>query len=187
MKNKIFAFIFFFHLFLVSVFSKSKFKNETFSNRVILSAGIKNFDLSSQKIGSFTFKYEKSLFKNIAIAPFLSYYASNNLSQWKLQNRSFEKFNSSQSYIPIGVLSKFYLDNILHLNSSFDFYIGNSVSLAINKNSSRSIFFGKDMLQNFDLKLISNFNFGIHYHLNKNCGVFFEGSTGVSNIGIFLN
>ncbi len=118
--------------------------------------------------------YEFGLAKNFTLAPFITFYSYAD--------------NNYRTYVtPIGGKGTFYLDDILHAGSHWDFYAAGSLGFAVvstrwdsNYNGDRTYFQSTD-------PLYLDFHIGTEYRISRNLGIFLDLSTGISTIGIALH
>jgi hypothetical protein len=118
--------------------------------------------------------YEFGLARNLTLAPFLTLF-------------SYADNNYRSIVTPIGVKGTFYLDDILHAGSRWDFYAAGSLGFAIVSTTWDVNYYGDRTYYQSTNPLYLDFHLGTEYKLSSHVGAFLDLSTGVSTIGIAIH
>lgn len=122
----------------------------------------------------FDINYEFGVARNFTLAPFLTLY-------------SYSDPNYNELVTPIGVKGSFYLDELLHAGSRWDFYVAGSLGVALVSTTWNANYYGDRTYYRSVDPLYLDFHLGTEYHISRNIGVFLDLSTGVSTIGIAIH
>lgn len=118
--------------------------------------------------------YEFGIARNFTLAPFLTFY-------------SYSADHYRSTVTPIGAKGTFYLDQLLHAGSHWDFYAAGSLGFALVNTTWNANYTGDRTYYSEASPLYVDFHLGTEYHLTNNLGVFLDLSTGVSTIGIAIH
>ncbi|MDR3653717.1 MAG: hypothetical protein P4L34_12200 [Paludibacter sp.] len=121
----------------------------------------------------FDINYEFEVARNFTLAPFLTLY-------------SYSDPNYTALVTPIGVKGSYYLDQLLHAGSRWNFYMAGSLGIAIVNTSWNANYTGDRSYYTAANPLYLDFSIGTRYHVSNNIGLFLDLSTGVSTIGISI-
>lgn len=118
----------------------------------------------------FDINYEFGIARNFTLAPFITLYS--------------DYYSNSYTAIvtPIGVKGSYYLDELFHAGSNWDFYVAGSLGIALVVSTPWDAnYYASSHPLFLDLHL------GTEYHISRNIGLFLDLSTGVSTIGIAIH
>jgi hypothetical protein len=118
--------------------------------------------------------YELDVAPYFTLAPFISLY-------------SYRDTHYRETVIPFGLKGSYYLDKLLKSNSNWDFYLAGSLGLAVANSRWDNDYYGDRSYYHHANPIFLDLHIGTEYHVNKNIGVFFDLSTGVSTIGISIH
>jgi hypothetical protein len=115
--------------------------------------------------------YEFGVAKNFTLAPFVSLY-------------SYSDPNYTSYVTPIGVKGTYYLDELLHAGSNWDFYVAASLGADIETTTWVDGYTGDRSYYRAVDPLYIDFHLGTEYHISRKVGIFLDLSTGMSTVGI---
>ncbi|MDP4238093.1 MAG: hypothetical protein Q8904_01310 [Bacteroidota bacterium] len=118
--------------------------------------------------------YEFGVAKNFTLAPFISFY-------------SYSDPNYRAYVTPIGVKGTYYLDQLLHAGSDWDFYVAGSLGADLVTTTWDANYYGDRSYYRAVDPLYLDFHLGTEYHISKKVGLFLDLSTGVSTVGIAIH
>jgi len=122
----------------------------------------------------FNLNYEFGVARNFTLAPFISFY-------------SYSDANYRSYVTPIGVKGTYYLDQLLHAGSDWDFYVAGSLGADIETTTWNDGYNGDRSYYKSVDPLYLDFHLGTEYHISRKVGLFLDFSTGVSTIGIAIH
>jgi hypothetical protein len=126
--------------------------------------------------------YEFNAGKNFTLAPFANFYTYSNNYYWNT-----DYYTYRETVIPIGVKGTFYLDNLLHASSEWDFYAAGSLGFAVVNRRWENGYAGDKNYYRGGNALFLDAHIGVEYHFNNRVGLFLDLSSGVSTIGLALH
>ena len=128
----------------------------------------------------FNINYEFGVAKNFTLAPFVTFYT--------YSYNDPDPYYSYTNYVtPIGVKGTYYLDQLLHASSRWNFYVAGSLGLAIESTTWNDNYYGDRTYYTSTNPLYLDFHVGTEYRFTRNVGAFVDLSTGVSTIGIAIH
>jgi hypothetical protein len=130
--------------------------------------------------------YEFDVYRNLTLAPFVSLYSYRNGYYYGDPN-SGRNYYYHETVIPIGVKGTYYFDELLKAGPKWDFYLANSLGLAITYSYWDNGYTGDRNVYHGASPLFLDFHIGSEYHFNKRIGAFLDLSTGVSTIGLSIH
>ena len=152
--------------------------SEGYGNTLNLGVGIGGYSGYYGYIGHtlpvFSINYEFGVARNFTLAPFVTLY-------------SYSDPNYTTYVTPIGVKGKLYLDQLLHAGSRWDFYVGDSLGIALVSTTWNDAYTGDRTYYRTTDPLYLDLHVGTEYHLSRNIGAFLDLSTGVSTVGIAIH
>lgn len=122
----------------------------------------------------FDINYEFGVARNFTLAPFLTLY-------------SYSDPNYTSTVTPIGVKGSYYLDQLLHAGSRWNFYVAGSLGIALASTTWNQNYTGDRTYYTSINPLYIDFHLGTEYHISRQIGAFLDLSTGVSSIGIAIH
>ena len=126
----------------------------------------------------FNVNYEFGVAKNFTLAPFVTFYT--------YSYNDPDPYYSYTNYVtPIGVKGTYYLDQLLHAGSHWNFYVAGSLGMAIVSTVWDTDYSGVRSYSHDPLYV--DFHVGTEYRFNRNIGAFVDLSTGVSTVGIAIH
>ena len=129
-----------------------------------------------QALPVFDINYEFGIARNFTLAPFITLYS--------------DYYSNSYTAIvtPIGVKGSYYLDELFHAGSNWDFYVAGSLGIALVVSTSWNANYTEDRTYYASSHpLFLDLHLGTEYHISRNIGLFLDLSTGVSTIGIAIH
>ena len=135
----------------------------------------------------FNINYEVDMAKNFTLAPFLSFYTFSKSYYWGNNNYPYQYYSYHETVIPIGVKGTYYFDNLLNVNSKWDFYLAGSLGFAIVNSHWDNGYYGDKNYYHDPSSLFLDIHIGAEYHFTKRTGVFLDLSSGISTIGIAIH
>lgn len=120
--------------------------------------------------------YEFGIARNFTLAPFITLYSD------------YYSNNYTAIVTPIGVKGSYYLDELFHAGSNWDFYVAGSLGIALVVSTSwNANYIGDRTYYASSHPLFLALHLGTEYHVSRNIGLFLDLSTGVSTIGIAIH
>ncbi len=137
-------------------------------------SGYYDYGYNGHTLAAFNVNYEFQVAKNFTLAPFITLY-------------SYSDPNYTTWVTPIGVKGSYYLDQLLHANPHWNFYVGASLGVALVSTTWNADYYGDRSYYTAANPLYVDFHLGTEYRFNKNIGAFLDLSTGISTIGIAIH
>lgn len=128
--------------------------------------------------------YEIQVYRNLTIAPFISFYRYNQSYYWGNHNYPYRYYNYSETVIPIGVKTTYYFDELLKASSKWDFYLAGSLGFTIRRTVWESDYYGETRVRRGTGYLYLDLHIGTEYHFNNRLGLFADLSSGMSTLGL---
>lgn len=122
----------------------------------------------------FDINYEFGIARNFTLAPFITL-------------GTYSDANFTSFITPIGVKGSYYLDELFHADSRWDFYVAGSLGIALVSTTWNSNYPGDRTYYTSANPLYLALHLGTEYHISRNIGIFLDLSTGVSTIGIAIH
>ena len=184
---------FFLMTLVFNVSAQEQASAEKYGNTLNLGIGVGghygNYGYAGRSLPVFHLNYELNAGKNFTLAPFISFYTFTNSYYWedKKNNYPYKYYSYHETVIPIGVKGSYYFDQFLNAGSKWDFYLAASLGFAIVNSSWDNDYYGDKNYYHHDSHLNLDIHVGTEYHFNKNLGMFFDLSSGVSTIGLSIH
>ena len=181
MKKRIFtlALLSLFMIVGTNLFAQNKTYSENHGGALNLGLGIGGYSGYYGYVGHsmpvFHINYEFDVARNFTLAPFATIYSYRNISE-----------HYRETVIPVGVKGSLYLDQLLHANSNWDFYVAGSLGFSIVKSTWDDGYYRDSYYETVN-PLFVDFHLGTEYHLSNRLGIFLDLSTGVSTVGLALH
>jgi hypothetical protein len=179
MKKTIIISLFFLAILSFSASAQRVSYTENHGNTLNLGLGIGGYSgYYGNSVGTlpvFSLNYEFDVANNFTLAPFISFISYRN-----------DYYYYHETVIPLGVKGSLYLDQLLHSNSNWDFYLAGSLGFSIVKTTWDDGYSETTGYNNVN-PLFLDLHVGTEYHLNNNLGLFLDLSTGVSTIGLAIH
>ena len=119
--------------------------------------------------------YEFDVARNFTLAPFATFYSYRDVDR-----------HYRTTIIPVGVKGSLYLDQLLHANSQWDFYVAGSLGFSIVKSVWDDGYY-RDTYYHEVSPLFLDLHIGTEVHLSNSIGLFLDLSTGISTIGLAIH
>ena len=152
--------------------------SEGYGNTLNIGLGIGGYsgyyNYSGHALPVFNINYEFGVAKNFTLAPFVTFY-------------SYSEPNYRAYVTPIGLKGTYYLDELLHAGSRWNFYVAGSLGVALETAVWDDTYYGDRTYYHSVDPLYLDLHLGTEYRLSKNIGAFLDLSTGVSTIGIAIH
>ena len=160
---------------------------ENFGNTLNLGLGIGYYGYINHSLPVFHADYELNVARNFTLAPFITFYSYSNNYYWGNKNKPYRYYSYRETVVPIGVKGTYYFDDLLKANSSWDFYLGASLGVAIRSVRWEGGYEGDRYAYHDASGLYLDGHIGTEYHINHNIGLFLDLSTGVSTVGLAIH
>lgn len=169
-------------LALVTGLSAQKYSGyESHGGTLNLGLGIGGYSTYYGYVGHtlpvFDINYEFGVARNFTLAPFISFYSYG--------DPYYNHYNTIVT--PIGVKGSYYLDQLLHAGSHWDFYAAGSLGFALVSTTWDANYYGDRSYYTTADPLYLDFHLGTEYHFTNHIGAFVDLSTGISTIGIAIH
>lgn len=155
-----------------AVIAQNKKASSSYGDVINLGLGVGAYSYIDNTSPFFLFNYEKDIFRNGTIAPFVGFTSYKN-----------DKYRGLA--IPFGAKFTYYLDNLLNAGRDWDFYAAASLGLAYRREDAGNAYSGNKFSKITGPYL--DLHIGAEYHINSKFGVFIDLSTGVSTIGVAIS
>ena len=146
-------------------------KTEEFGNTLNVGLGVGYYGYVNHSTPVINLNYEFDVARNFTLAPFITFF-------------SYRDNDYHQTVVPIGVKGTYYFDQLLNLDSKWDFYGAGSLGFAIVKTSWENGYTGPKNSNIGASPLYLDLHIGTEYHINNKLGVYLDLSTGISTIGL---
>jgi len=193
MKKIIIISLFFFFILSINLSAQQANSNEKYGKTLNLGLGVGGYSGYYGYIGHslpvFHIDYEFNVAKNFTLAPFASFYTYRNKFYWgdNHNNYPYKYYYYRETVIPIGVKASYYFDQLLKVNSKWDFYLAGSLGFAISFSSWDGDYYGDKNYYRDANPLLLDIHAGAEYHINNRLGIFLDISSGVSTIGLAIH
>ncbi len=115
--------------------------------------------------------YEIGIAPNLVIAPYIGF----GMDRWRHNDHYHRAI-----YVPVGAMGRYYFDDLLGLNSSWDIYGGGSLGTTFWSGDG----YDDDHSWSGSTGLYLDAHIGARYHFNSSLGAYLDLSTGMSTIGV---
>ncbi len=166
---------FFLTILSISVLAQNANSGESHGRALNLGVGIGGYSGYYGYIGHtlpvLHINYELSVANNFTLAPFATFY-------------TYKEQYYRETVIPVGLKGSLYLDQLLRVNSNWDFYLAGSLGFAIVKSIWNADYHGSRDYYTSPRPFFFDGHIGLEYHINSRVGLFLDFSTGVSTLGL---
>lgn len=161
---------------------------ETYGKTLNLGIGVGGYSgyyrYTGHSVPVLNLNYEFDVAKDFTLAPFISVASYRNDYYWGNNNTAYKYYRYHEIVIPIGVKGTYYFDDLLNINSKWDFYLAGSLGFVMVRSRWDAGYGGDVNYFDHGRSIFLDAHIGGEYHINDTLGVYLDASSGVSTLGV---